>query len=147
MPGKGCKAGWCRGQALGSSREGRTPCRQCCLQQRQLLAELCVSALPQLPAAARASDFRKEDNESPEKHSYICDSAADRRQNACTAPARHLAGPALKGWEGPPVSITCQLSWWHCVLSWQWQRLKLRLEEAALKGRRCKQTPKATSRG
>lgn len=30
-PGKGCKVGWCRGQALGSSQEGTTPCWQCCL--------------------------------------------------------------------------------------------------------------------
>lgn len=80
--------------------------------------ELRVSSLPRLPAVAHASDFRKEDNKSLEKHPYICDSAAERWQKACTALTRHPAGLGLDGWEGPPASITCQLSCWHYVLSW-----------------------------
>lgn len=71
----------------------------------------CVSPSPlRLPALAHASDFRKEDNESVEKHSYIYDSAADRWQKACTALAKHPAGPGFEGWEGLPAPVTCQLS-------------------------------------
>lgn len=52
------------------------------------------------------------------------------------SPASRLG---LDGWEGPPAPITCQLSCWHYVLSWQCQRPKLRLEKAAFQGRRCKE--------
>lgn len=62
---------------------------------------------------AHASGFKKEDNESLEKHSYICDSAADRWQKASTALARHIAGLGLEGWDGPPAQLRAGRSTHH----------------------------------